>query len=75
MCRMCIIDLGERSVDSREIIRKLEEDGWRLKTVKGEHHHFVHPTKPGKVTVPHPAKDLKKGTVGSIYRQAGWKRE
>jgi len=51
----------------------LEEDGWRLKAVKGDHHHFIHPRKPGKITVPHPAKDLKKGTVNSIFRQAGLK--
>ena len=57
-------------MDSREIIRLLTADGWTLKAIKGDHHHFVHPSKPGKVTVPHPAKDLKKGTVGSILRQA-----
>jgi len=51
----------------------LEEDGWGLKAIKGDHHQFVHPQKPGKVTVPHPAKDLKKGTVNSILRQAGLK--
>jgi predicted RNA binding protein YcfA (HicA-like mRNA interferase family) len=31
---------------------------------------LVHPTKPGKVTVPHPKKDLAPGTVRSIVRQA-----
>ncbi|HPO16784.1 MAG TPA: type II toxin-antitoxin system HicA family toxin [Candidatus Hydrogenedentes bacterium] len=58
---------------SREIIRILEENGWRRKNIKGDHHQFIHPGKPGKVTVPHPAKDLKKGTVNSILRQAGLK--
>jgi predicted RNA binding protein YcfA (HicA-like mRNA interferase family) len=28
-------------------------------------------TKPGKVTVPHPKKDLPNGTVRSIMKQAG----
>src|SRR3712207_8478447 len=36
----------------------------------GSHQHFKHPTKPGKVTVPHPRKDLHPRTVRSIYRQA-----
>ncbi|WP_083911984.1 type II toxin-antitoxin system HicA family toxin [Desulfotignum phosphitoxidans] len=27
---------------------------------------------PGKVTVPHPKKDLPVGTLRSLYRQAGW---
>ncbi len=30
-----------------------------------------HPTKPGRVTVPHPKRDLPTGTVRSIERQAG----
>ena len=58
-------------MDSREIIRRLQADGWRLKKVKGSHHHFTHPTKPGKVTVKHPAKDFPIGTLRSIERQSG----
>ena len=58
---------------SREIISKLEADGWRLDSVTGSHHHFTHPTKPGKVTVPHPTKDIKIGTLKSIERQSGIK--
>lgn len=58
-------------MDSREIIRKLEKDGWELHSQKGSHRHFKHPTKPGKVTVPHPRKDLPPKTVRSILKQAG----
>jgi predicted RNA binding protein YcfA (HicA-like mRNA interferase family) len=32
---------------------------------------FVHPTKPGNVTVPYPKKDLGKGLVRAIRKQAG----
>ena len=42
---------------------------------KGDHHQFKHPDKPGKVTVPHPKKDLPVGTVPNIYRKAGWQME
>ncbi len=42
-----------------------------LKNVVGSHHQFVHPTKPGKVTVPHPKKDLALGLLKAIGRQAG----
>jgi len=31
----------------------------------------VHPTKPGTVTVPHPKKNLGKGLLGAIRKQAG----
>ncbi|HUK10994.1 MAG TPA: type II toxin-antitoxin system HicA family toxin [Stellaceae bacterium] len=39
--------------------------------MRGDHHQFKHPTKPGKVTVQHPRKDVPKGTVRSIERQSG----
>jgi predicted RNA binding protein YcfA (HicA-like mRNA interferase family) len=58
---------------SREVIAALKADGWELKAVKGSHHQFVHPTKPGKVTVPHPRGDFPKGTLKSIEKQSGVK--
>jgi len=60
-------------MNSREIIEALRADGWTLHRVEGSHHHFRHPTKPGLATVPHPKKDLKRGTVKSIERQSGLK--
>jgi predicted RNA binding protein YcfA (HicA-like mRNA interferase family) len=56
---------------SRDIIRELEADGWRQIAVRGSHHHFKHPSKPGKITVPHPSKDLNVKTERSIRKQAG----
>ena len=55
-------------MNSRDLIRKLKGDGWVLHHVKGDHHQFKHLTKPGKVTVPHPSKDLPMGTLRSIFR-------
>ena len=57
--------------DSRKLIRLLQEDGWYLAGTIGSHHHFKHPDKPGKVTVPHPKHNLPAGTVKSILKQAG----
>ncbi|CAM9399802.1 MULTISPECIES: type II toxin-antitoxin system HicA family toxin [Acinetobacter] len=56
---------------SLELIKIIEADGWYEVRVRGSHHHFKHPTKEGLVTVPHPKKDLPKGTVKSILKQAG----
>jgi predicted RNA binding protein YcfA (HicA-like mRNA interferase family) len=42
---------------SRDLIREIEADGWRLVGTSGSHHHFKHQKKAGKVTVPHPRKD------------------
>jgi predicted RNA binding protein YcfA (HicA-like mRNA interferase family) len=57
---------------SREICRKLEQDGWVLDRQSGSHRQYKHPAKPGLVTVPHPVKDIPVGTLRNIYRQAGW---
>ena len=57
--------------DSRKLIKLLEEDGWVRIGITGSHHHFKHPTKPGKVTVPHPRKDIPTGTVRSLLKQFG----
>jgi predicted RNA binding protein YcfA (HicA-like mRNA interferase family) len=56
---------------SREVIQRLQADGWVLVRVKGSHHQYQHPTKPGTVTVKHPVKDYKPGTLKSMERQAG----
>lgn len=54
-----------------ELEKILKEDGWTLKCVRGSHHQFIHPTKPGKVTIPFHSGDLKPKTVKSILKQAG----
>jgi predicted RNA binding protein YcfA (HicA-like mRNA interferase family) len=59
-----------KAFSSREIISLLAEAGWRLHKVVGSHHQFVHAERTGKVTVPHPCKDLPLKTVRSIFRQA-----
>ncbi|OFV68930.1 type II toxin-antitoxin system HicA family toxin [Acetobacterium wieringae] len=56
----------------REAVKMIEKDGWVLDTVRGSHHHFKHPIKPGKVTIPIPKhNDLNSRTIKSIRKQAG----
>ena len=56
---------------SIDIVKLLEADGWLLRSVRGSHHVFQHPSKPGHITVPHPKKDLGTGLVHKLLRQAG----
>ena len=56
----------------RDVIRRLNEDGWVQVSQKGSHRQFKHPAKRGRVTVPgKPSADLPEGTYRSILRQAG----
>ncbi len=61
--------------DSRDIIRRLRQDGFELVSTRGSHQKFAHPASRKVVIVPHPRKDLPPGTVRSIYRQAGWPKD
>lgn len=62
-----------KSYSSREVIKMLEDDGWYEAGVEGSHHHFKNKNKKGRVTVPHPRKDLRIKTLKSIERQSGLK--
>lgn len=53
--------------NSRKLKALLEADGWYVVATRGSHVQFKHRDKPGRVTLPHPKKDLKTGTVRSIY--------
>jgi len=58
-------------MNSREIIRRLEADGCYRVGQRGSQVQFKHPAKPGRVTVPHPEKDIPAKTLRSIERQSG----
>ncbi|TMJ86959.1 MAG: type II toxin-antitoxin system HicA family toxin [Alphaproteobacteria bacterium] len=58
---------------SREIISALQQDGWSQVAQKGSHVQFKHPTKKGRVTVPHPEREVPCGTLKSIEKQSGLK--
>ncbi|MEO6457583.1 MAG: type II toxin-antitoxin system HicA family toxin [Chloroflexia bacterium] len=58
----------------RDIIKRVEVDGWVQVRVKGSHRIYKHPTKPGNVVIPgHPGKDLLPSTLDNILKQAGLK--
>ncbi|EMG7111049.1 type II toxin-antitoxin system HicA family toxin [Enterobacter cloacae] len=58
---------------SADVITVLVRHGWKCVRTKVSHHQFRHPVHAGLVTVPHPKKDIKPGTLAQIWRQAGIK--
>ncbi len=68
-----VYDVYCSAMTSKELIALLKEDGWTLRGSKGSHHVFVHASKAGHLTVPHPKKDLGTGLVQKILKQAGLK--
>ena len=58
---------------SADVIKALENNGWKMVAQKGSHVQFKHADKPGRVTVPHPKRDIPIGTLKSIEKQSGLK--
>jgi predicted RNA binding protein YcfA (HicA-like mRNA interferase family) len=60
-------------MNSREVIGILEGNGWYEVKQVGSHKQFKHPTIAGRVTVPHPKRDIPTGTLKSIEKLSGLK--
>lgn len=58
---------------AKEVLKTLKTDGWLQSNIRGSHIQLIHPTKRGKVTVPLHSGDIPKGTLNSIWKQAGLK--
>jgi predicted RNA binding protein YcfA (HicA-like mRNA interferase family) len=54
----------------REVIRVLDEMGWRATRQTGSHVIMTMGGRPGLVTVPQSRRELDRGTLGNILRQA-----
>ncbi|MDB5087319.1 MAG: YcfA-like protein [Mucilaginibacter sp.] len=60
-----------KSYTPKEIISILIANGFELARVNGSHHIYVNRTTGKRTVVPVHAKDLKKGTLHGILKQAG----
>ena len=60
---------------TKEIIKRLEKEGWILIRQKGSHKVFKHPNQPVLITLPdHGAnKEPSVGVLHDIKKKAGWK--
>jgi predicted RNA binding protein YcfA (HicA-like mRNA interferase family) len=61
--------------NSHDIIRRLLQDGFERKSIKGSHHKYIHRQMRRMVIVPHPKRDLPIGTIRDIYKDAGWEKD
>jgi len=62
---------GDEAVKVREVLRRLQADGWRVARTRGSHRVLKHPTKVGIVVLPGNANDdVAPGTLRSVWQQA-----
>ena len=60
-----------KALTAKKIIKLLEEKGFQLDRTSGSHFIFYRPEDKKRAVVPFHAKDLPKGTLISILKQAG----
>jgi len=58
----------------RQVIRFLEQNGFVLDHTSGSHFIFYHPTSRRRAVVPNHNRDMPKGTLLSLLREAGFTR-
>ena len=57
----------------KEVEKILIKDDWYRYKVVGSHYQYKHKEKEGKITIPRHNKEIKKGTLNSILKQANLK--
>ncbi|MEA2836024.1 MAG: hypothetical protein QOD89_574 [Bradyrhizobium sp.] len=57
--------------NSRDIVRRREQEAWAVVRIVGSHHVFKSPVSDKTVVVPHPNKDLEKGSFMPSIRALG----
>jgi predicted RNA binding protein YcfA (HicA-like mRNA interferase family) len=61
-------------VKYKDLFKLLKEDGWEIIRQTGSHAVMRHPNKLNQLTVPnHGSKEVKKGLLSAIIKQAGIK--
>jgi predicted RNA binding protein YcfA (HicA-like mRNA interferase family) len=63
------------SLTPQKIVEVLKKSGYVLDRTKGSHHIYYHPETKRRVVVPLHKRDLPKGTLFEILKQAGIRRE
>jgi predicted RNA binding protein YcfA (HicA-like mRNA interferase family) len=63
------------AVKPRAVIRFLERNGFVLDHVSGSHLVYYHPSSKRRAVVPKHNRDIPKGSLLSLLREAGFTRE
>ena len=63
------------AIKPREVVRFLQSEGFVLDHATGSHFVFYHPTSKHRAVVAQNNRDIPKGTLLSLLREAGFSRE
>ncbi|HWS83714.1 MAG TPA: type II toxin-antitoxin system HicA family toxin [Ktedonobacteraceae bacterium] len=55
----------------RDVIKRVEADGWYHVGTRGSHRQYKHPVKKGRTTIPgHPSDEMDPSVYNSVLEQA-----
>lgn len=63
------------AVKPQQLIQVLEGRGWQLIRTRGSHYVFKHQDFPNRIVVPVHGRELKRGILSAILKDAGISRE
>lgn len=63
------------TIKPRAVIQFLERNGFVLDHISGSHHIFYHPASRRRAVVPRHNRDMPKGTLVALLREAGFTRD
>ena len=63
------------AVKPQQLMRVLEGRGWQLIRTRGSHYVFKHQEFPNRIVVPVHGRELKRGILTAIMKDAGISRE
>jgi predicted RNA binding protein YcfA (HicA-like mRNA interferase family) len=69
--------LSGRAMRVRDLVKQLEENGWKLDRTKGSHRQYRNSERPELRTITvagHMSEDVPRGTLAAILKQAGLKK-
>jgi predicted RNA binding protein YcfA (HicA-like mRNA interferase family) len=62
-----------KSMKIRDLIKRIEMDGWHMVRQAGSHRQYRHPTKPGKVTVAGDRRICRQRRSRALWGKRVWK--
>lgn len=62
-----------KSYSPREVIKILQDNGWKLNRINGDHYIFRKENKANTIVVPISKNDVRIGTLKNIERKSGIK--
>ena len=64
-----------KSISGKKLCKVIEKFGWTLSRIKGSHHIYYQPETKRRVVIPLHKRDLPKGTMLEVLKQAGISKE